>query len=220
MSKAAAWALAVLGVAAVGLGLTTAAPAHAARAAGERALALVPGERHEVGRSPVLRVSRLRAPRVTIVDRDRDGVVTAAEAAAYYEARFAAMEADGDGVLSEAEFVRGGQSPLMRAAAADPLRRDRAPDFTALDLDGDNRLSAEEFLLGKLHHAPGRVTAADADERRRQGRVALFAVLDAGRDGVISREEFAAAGARYFATRDADGDGRVTIWEFRSGPAF
>jgi hypothetical protein len=53
-------------------------------------------------------------------------------------------------------------------------------------------------------------TAGGADARRQ----AIFERVDTDEDGVLSQHEFMGAGAQDFSDSDADGDGKVTIWEF------
>jgi EF hand len=45
-------------------------------------------------------------------------------------------------------------------------------------------------------------------------RQAVFEGVDANHDGMLSRQEFMAAGSRDFSGSDGDGDGKVSIWEF------
>jgi Ca2+-binding EF-hand superfamily protein len=55
------------------------------------------------------------------------------------------------------------------------------------------------------------LAAAGGIDARRQ---AIFEAVDSDRDGALSRQEFMHAGTRDFGSSDADGDGKVTIWEF------
>jgi Ca2+-binding EF-hand superfamily protein len=55
------------------------------------------------------------------------------------------------------------------------------------------------------------LAAAEGTDARRQ---AVFAAVDTDRNGTLSRQEFTDAGTRDFSGSDADGDGKVTIWEF------
>lgn len=202
---------------ALGIGALVPEPGHAARAGGGAGPALATGP-HAPRDAAMLRPGRLGAARAALADRDRDGLVTADEAEAYFKLRFSFMDGDGDGALDGAEFVRGGAG-LRRTARETPLRRGRAPGFAAADVDGDGRLSREEFLLARLD-ANARASGPKARREAGRRRVALFKALDADGDGVVGRDEFMAAGAAHFAERDGDADGAVTVWEFRAGPRF
>jgi EF hand len=146
--------------------------------------------------------------RVAVADRDRDGIVTLAEAARYYDARFALIDRDRDGRLSGPEFERSAAPPSGRTLGGNwamPL------EFEAVDEDGNGTITPEEFL--RAGGWPG-IWAPGAGAN---GRQAIFDLVDSDRDGALSKEEFGDAGAADFAASDADGDGKVTIWEFYGG---
>ena len=149
------------------------------------------------------------------------------------EKRFAAADADGDGLVSEAEFaamgtedmvriargggrgdarrpgagLRPGQRDAMRARA-DARKEKRhadqaAREFEAADADGDGQISTREY--------------EGIDQARRAARqTQLFARLDADGDGMLTRAEFPSVATR-LETLDADGDGKVTPDEIRRG---
>lgn len=142
--------------------------------------------------------------RTAVADPDLDGVVTALEAASYYEARFKLLDEDRDGAVDGSEFLRAVAVRSLRTL--DGLSQPRPLAFESVDVDGNGTVTPEEFLRA---HALGR--AAGAVDRRRQ---AIFEAVDADGDGVLSQQEFMDAGARDFGGSDADGDGKVTIWEF------
>jgi Ca2+-binding EF-hand superfamily protein len=146
--------------------------------------------------------------RVAVADRDRDGIVTPAEAARYYDARFALIDRDRDGRLSRPELERSAAPPPSRSSGgswAMPL------DFETIDRDDNGAIAPKEFR--RADGSPG-VWSVDAGAYGRQG---IFEVVDRDRDGALGKEEFTDAGAADFAASDADGDGRVTIREFYGG---
>jgi Ca2+-binding EF-hand superfamily protein len=110
------------------------------------------------------------------LDADNNGQVTEAEMRAAQEARFAAADTNGDGVLSEEEIAaRSSQRAAERAKRM----------ISRLDSNDDGALSQAEL-----------------NERRDIGRV--FARLDANDDGSISEDEFA-EGRKKMRKRMRDG---------------
>ena len=103
---------------------------------------------------------------------------------------FEELDADGDGVLTEAE-----------------MQAHRAARFAAMDTDGNGSLSATEL------------TAA-AEQRKSKRADRMIERVDADGDGEVSRKELASLGQRKggrgFEQLDADGDGTVTKAEFEA----
>jgi hypothetical protein len=149
--------------------------------------------------------------RVAIADPDQDGIVSATEAKRYYEARFALMDRDRDGRLSEPEFFRVGT--IRSLQAADSFSGTWPLGFEAAHVGGSAALTPEEFL-----RVAWRAWPIGAD--REAGRQSIFAAADANGDGALSGQELMVAGSRHFARSDANRDGRVTIREFYGGTRF
>jgi hypothetical protein len=170
---------------------------------------------HQELRAPVLSRATvaLAARRVAIADPDLDGIVSRSEARKYYESRFTLMDRNRDGWVSEAEFSRTGTSRTLQslesAFEARPL------SFEAVDVDGSGALTPEEFLRADV----ARRTWA-SDGAGDGGRGSIFDAADTNSDGALSKQELVDAGARSYAGSDANGDGRVSIWEFYGGARF
>ena len=164
-------------------------------------------------RVPVQKMVALGVRRVAIADPDLDGIVSPAEAERYYETRFALMDRDRDGRLSEPEFFRAGTSRSAAGggqfpgAAAARFRRDRP---------GRQRRADAGRVPARRRRAP------DLGDRyaRRGARRPIFDAADVNGDDALSKRELTEVGSRHFAGSDADGDGRVTIWEFYAGTRF
>jgi len=147
--------------------------------------------------------------RTAVADPDLDDEVTKGEARQYYETRFALLDENRDGVVDGVEFVR---AVVVRSLyTVDGFAQARPLAFESIDVDGDGRLTPEEFLRAQLLRRTA-TAVGGLDARRR----AIFELVDHDGDGVLSREEFMDAGLRDFLASDADGDGKVSVWEFYS----
>ena len=107
-----------------------------------------------------------RGMHAMLVDRDRDGSVTADEAAAWYEEMFAALDADDDDALSGEEFAAPVRMHPGRAQAAAQQER-RQARFQQMDKNNDGQVTLDEYLAA----AAERFQAADRDG---DGRVSVW----------------------------------------------
>ena len=148
--------------------------------------------------------------RTAVADPDLDGEVTSVEAAQYYEVRFLLLDENHDGWIDGPEFVRA--VAVRSLYTVDGFAQPRPLAFESVDVDGNGTLTPEEFLRADLMRRSASV-AGGVDGRRR----AIFDVVDIDRDGLLSQQEFADAGRRDFLGSDANGDGKVSIWEFYGG---
>ncbi|SKA23885.1 EF-hand domain-containing protein [Consotaella salsifontis] len=99
--------------------------------------------------------------RLTAIDTNRDGAITAEEAATAADEVFATMDADDDGSLTKDEYMAVRMGPgngwnTARQAARQTLKQDR---FAVIDADHDGRVSRAEFIEGARAH----FSAADTD---------------------------------------------------------
>ncbi|MGH1418235.1 MAG: EF-hand domain-containing protein [Hyphomicrobiaceae bacterium] len=94
--------------------------------------------------------------------------------------RLKRMDADNNGEVTEAEFLR--------------RRQDR---FALLDADNSNSLSGNELVSQKIAH------------REWRGR-RFVKRLDANKDGKVSKDEMLSAAKARFMANDLDGDGKIT----------
>jgi Ca2+-binding EF-hand superfamily protein len=150
------------------------------------------------------------ARRTAVADPDLDGEVSIVEATRYYETRFSLLDENRDRSIDGPEFVRA--LAVRSLYAVDGFAQPRPLAFESVDVDGNGVLTPEEFLRADLLRRSASM-AGGLDGRRR----ALFDVVDGDRDGLLTQQEFVAAGRQDFLGSDANGDGRVTIWEFYGG---
>lgn len=103
---------------------------------------------------------------------------------------FSALDADGDGKVTEAE-----------------VQAHRQAQVTGMDANGDGMISVEELTAHMMTEAQARIE--EAAQRR-------IAASDADGDGLVSAAELMAppVPARLFDRMDADGDGAVSQAEF------
>lgn len=113
-------------------------------------------------------------------DLDKDGKVTAAEFKTVRDQRFAAMDANKDGVLTEAEYVGEYEGRLTAQLAASSETAERKEEqrvrqmrqahvrFSVLDADKDGKMTPAEFEVSGLRafaeqdgDGDGVVTAAE-----------------------------------------------------------
>ncbi|MEZ5911538.1 MAG: EF-hand domain-containing protein [Paracoccaceae bacterium] len=118
-------------------------------------------------------------PDFEALDTDGDGKVTEAEFQAHRRMMIEAADADGDGTISATELADHMEAQ-MQARKAERMGQ----MLQRMDGDGDGKVSIDEMLNGP-----------------RQGPIAR---LDADGDGALSAEEYAAAGAR-MAQRGGEG---------------
>lgn len=108
------------------------------------------------GMGPGPQLGMARSPYAMPVDQNRDGMVTAEEAALWHEMIFAALDIDENDALSLEEFAAGHMGSGARAGGRQERREAR---FRELDRNGDGQVTLEEFL----DTAATRFQAADRD---------------------------------------------------------
>ncbi|MEU6713903.1 EF-hand domain-containing protein [Nonomuraea sp. NPDC046802] len=138
---------------------------------------------------------------------------------------FRAMDVDGDGRLTEADFQALARRWMAVAGSVDPERLACLMTGwwtvlqSASDTDGDNAITIDEVL----HVVEGLGDRADAVFGTAD---AMFEAIDLDGDGLISRSEYGAlietwngtptATDEVFPRLDLDGDGHLTRDEFRT----
>lgn len=109
-----------------------------------------------------------------------------------YKRIFKRLDADADGVVTEAEYVQRSRWPDKEKARK---------IWRASDADGDGKVTEREYCENR------RVT----DKAKE-----VFQWLDADKDGKLTEQEVLAAARRIYREMDADTDGQVGMPEFLS----
>lgn len=109
------------------------------------------------------------------LDTDKDGAIGLGEARGAGEQRFTRLDADGNGVLSQAEFITLPQGGQVDAERADKIKAWRQKAYDTMAAGNPQGITREAYL-------------ARAEQR--------FQSVDADKDGRITREEAMAARQR------------------------
>lgn len=162
-----------------------------------------------------------RGGMMTMADTNKDGKISKTELTTGLEARFAKMDVDKDGQLTQKD--------------RDAMRQQRLDArFAALDADKNGQISKSEFAA--MHEARAEKRAerrADAGEpdgrgwgrghHRGPGRGMMHrgpggpgGMGDANKDGTITKAEFMAGAVTMFDKADGNKDGFVTADEMKA----
>ena len=107
---------------------------------------------------------------------------------------FKRFDADGDGNISNAEFMKVGDQ-----------------DFKAFDANKDGSVSKAEFLDPKPRRL-GKVSDSDLAQAKKIW-ARQFEILDTDKNGALSDAEHEKAGKRSFTHMDQNNDGEITMAE-------
>ena len=165
-------------------------------------------------------------------DADNDGRISAQEHAAAAQAKFKRMDANHDGKLTAEERAQhrtgaedAGSHRRAGADDAGPHRRGMA----TMDADNDGAVTRAEHAAGAkamfdrmdANH-DGRLAADEMPQRRAGAEAGAtghgMGMMDADKDGVVTRAEHAAAMQAMFDRRDADHDGKLVAAEMEAAP--
>ena len=156
---------------------------------------------------------------LAMADADKDGKVSKAELTAALDARFAKMDVDRDGQITQKD--------------RDALRQQRLDArFAAMDTDRNGQISKAEFTAAHQARADKRAKAGGPDGRRwgkgfgrgpgggmmrgLGGPGGQGGMRDGDRDGMLTKAEFMARPMAMFDRADANKDGVVTADEMKA----
>jgi Ca2+-binding EF-hand superfamily protein len=161
-------------------------------------------------------------------DSNKDGTIDRAEFDAQGAARFKALDANGDGFVTQDEMKAFHEA---QRAKFDAAKGEMGGKFLKrFDKDSDGKISATEWPKdGRLKfekvdaNSDGFVTAEEMTEahKSRDGKMGghkgdpkdRFAKLDADKDGKLSSSEWSAMGDKMFARLDDNKDGKISTDE-------
>lgn len=168
-----------------------------------------------------------------MADTDKSGDISKDEFRAAAEARFAAMDKDGDGYVTKEEMAaaHAGMRSRFEARRGDPAER-----FAAMDADGDGKVTLDEMKQAAEKRMAEHGREGGLSERHAERMAKFFEKADANNDGVLTLEEMQAvrkmhddkAGPKrdgkkdgkrgdHFSRLDTDGDGKISKAEFLAG---
>ena len=147
-----------------------------------------------------LGLAALARPVLESADTNKDGHITQTEFEAAGNTRFAKMDTDGNGLVTDSE--RRAYFENMRA-----LRR--AETFAKIDSNNDGFISKSEFEA----HSQARSQERRQKRQARTEQIRRLKRPDTNGDGMLSRDEHNQAMQARFARMDKDGDGVLSAQE-------
>ncbi|GAA3735008.1 Ca2+-binding EF-hand superfamily protein [Sphingorhabdus rigui] len=145
-------------------------------------------------------------------DQDGNRIITKAEAMAAADAHFAMMDANADGTLNDSDKTA---MLAKRFAAIDTDKNgsiSQAEFMAAHEMRDEHRADRREK---RMEH--GKMGKRHEHEGGRDGRMDIMARVDSNGDKAISQTEFRAAAEARFAKADANKDGSISPDERKAG---
>ncbi|HEY0942110.1 MAG TPA: hypothetical protein VGE08_18615 [Steroidobacter sp.] len=139
--------------------------------------------------------------KMSMMDKDGDGKVSAAEHAEGTRMLFGKMDTNQDGVLTEDE---------MDAAHASRMGKGHSNQQSASRGEGPG----EQRMGDKKAYDPSGTGKAMPKQMSSAQKIAA---MDTDNDGKLTEEEHAAGAKKMFSKMDSDGDGVLTAQELRDG---
>lgn len=113
--------------------------------------------------------------------------------------RFSVMDADENGFISAAE------SAEWRTSA-----------FLAMDADEDNKLTRKEYMSVQMGKGADPDMRGPRYAQKQAEKSARFTGIDTDKDDRITKEQFLSNGKARFKASDQNGDGMLSMAEFRA----
>ena len=173
----------------------------------------------------------------TVADTNQDNVISEDELTTARDSQFGAMDADGDGMISQQEYTDC-MGSWSASSASEPASEE---DFAEFDADQDDMVSAQEYMdqvenssMGSADPGTMQSTSATGDTSAsgndatsgnsgEDGRVLILRRVllvpqgyDDARVGQMNDDEISARAANRFVGSDGDGDSQLTREEWMS----
>lgn len=154
-------------------------------------------------------------------DTNKDGKISKAEMTAALDARFAKMDVDGDGQLTQKDRDLKRQQRMDERFAA--LDTDKNGEVSKAEYDAGRQARAEKRAEGRAEagkpEGRGRDRGWDGGHHRGPGRDMMrggMGLGDANKDGAVTKAEFTAGALAMFDKADTNKDGFVTADEMKA----
>ena len=141
------------------------------------------------------------------MDANADGNITRAEADASLAARFATIDADSNGFVTQDEMKAHHEAQRAEMKANWEARKAEA------------EAAGEPVREGKMMRDKDPAKAAERKAKRAEKAAEHWAAMDTDSDGQLSAAEFTAEHIKFFAKMDADSDGSITKAELDAAKA-
>lgn len=140
--------------------------------------------------------------KLSMLDKDGDGKVTAAEHADGSKMMFGKMDANKDGSVTAEE---------MDAHHSEMMSKDHSNRHAASRAEGG---TSEQKMADKKAYDPSGTGKAMP---KKMSSTQKIAAMDSNNDGKLTAQEHAAGAKQMFSKMDKDGDGSLTAQELRDG---
>lgn len=141
------------------------------------------------------------------MDTDADGNITRAEAEASLAARFATIDANSDGLVSQDEMKAHHEAKRAEMKAKWEAKKAEA------------EAAGEPVREGRMNRDKDPAKAAEWKAKKAERAAEHWAEMDADSDGQLSAVEFTAAHITFFDKMDTDTDGTITKAEMDAAKA-
>lgn len=147
--------------------------------------------------------------RDALFDANGDGNVTKAEVTAALDKRFAELDKNGDGKITQEERTAARQARFDKHFAE--MDKDNNGQISKAEMQAAHEARKERGSMRGPGHGDGKHHHWGMHHRGQHG--GRMAMIDANKDGVVTKAEFQARALEKFDRLDANKDGTITAAE-------